>query len=1575
MYEHSLISATESALSDSWTGGPVFSPTPQLAGWSQIASLASGGFVLLYWDSGVPTLRGQVYSASGNPVGTPFEVVAPGDGNLHEVNVEGLPTGGFLVTYSTTFFHPNEEPGEDLFVQRFDAVGNEVGERVQVNTVTDGHQSEPEIAVLDNGDYVIAWFHWQGNWPDQNGAIRAQRFSAEGDKIGGEFVVTPEILLFQNSPRIEALEGGGFIAIWLEEPNSGDRIFRGRIFDAEGQPAGGAINLVTAAEGYIFEPEIAVLEDGGFVLVWSSTNGYNDPALQMSKIEGQRFDSNGAATSDIFTISSDTEGDRRTASVNALDDGGFAVVWQDSIGDSSGYAILGRNYDQSGVGGETFLVNVATSENQRNPVSTGLSWGGIAVAWDDTGGSTPGNSATLHARIYSPGTFDAVDDDVEAKDPGIATGSLFEDNGHGADIPPTAGTPVVSAVNGSETAVGREIQLASGALLTVHSDGSYIYDPNGAFALPEPGSGGPAVGADSFTYSLASGDSATVNVTVRGRWADATLVTGSDGNDVLTGASGGEIFDSGPGDDTLSGGGGDDLYFVDDEGDQVIETADGGTDGVVSSVWLYTLPDHVEILIGTDPRGQGLYGNGLANLIKGGVGDDGLNDSSGGDDRLYGGDGHDGLSVMRYESHLASNLRLDGGAGHDVLTYFGARYVDTVTLIGGEGDDHISAFRGGSVTIDAGAGADRIGLNFLGADYRISLGEGQDLLSLAAVIDDRPGTITVTDFSVGDSGDRLEMLGYLISVVEGWDGESNLFATGHLRLVDDRADALLQIDRDGAAGPGGFIDLVRFAGSAGAGFSHFNLGGFPADGDPPPTTHFIGTPEFDLLWGSFADDLIQGLAGHDEIRGGAGDDRIEGGDGSDWIDGQLGDDVLLGGGNDDNLTDSMGGDDSLFGGEGSDRLHVERSGSAPASTLILNGDEGLDVLRFTAFSRTADTATLSGGAGNDDLYVNGGGTISLDGGTGDDYVHIDFSLGHYSIALGAGYDQVYLGAFVASGGAPTLLSIDDFSTGELGPETDVLFLRDYLGAMLPDWDRGANLVDSGHLRLVQIGADTVIRLDSDGFAGSGAGRDFVQLTGVSVASLTGYNLNAFTPSVLHFEGSAGADVVNGSDRGDRIDGLAGADQMSGGLGDDVYFVDNAGDSIVEGANGGTDNIVASVNYALANGVHVERIEAAGSGAIQLRGNDFANQISGNSGANHLYGNGGNDLLIGGGGQDWLDGGTGADRLSGGTGDDRYVVDSSDSVFELDGEGHDIAYALTSFTLTAGAYVELLAAYEATANTRIDLNGNELNNNLQGNGYDNTLRGNGGDDWLVGLTGHDWLDGGAGFDVLVGGVGNDRYYVDAGDRVTERAGEGNDVVYARTSFVLNAGSHAELLTAISTAATDSLDLTGNELNNTIQGNDGINMLRGGAGADYLVGFAGDDMIEGGSEDDRLLGGAGDDRLDGGAGKDRLEGGAGADSFAFASAAHSASGAADQVWDFASGIDRLDLSAIDAIAGSAANDAFTFIGNSAFSNVAGQLRVQTVGGQAHIFGDTNGDGLADFQIIVANTTLVAAGDFIL
>jgi VCBS repeat-containing protein len=1554
---------------DGWTGGGAFSPTAGLAMRPVVAPLASGGFVVLYWhtDSSAPAapgypLRGQVYSASGTPVGTEFQIPSPKDGNLHPYTVEGLPGGGFVVVLGETFYPAGEEPGEDLFAQRFDSVGNAIGGRVLVHTASEGHQYSPDIAVLENGDFVVIWHHWLGNWPDLDGAIRAQRFSPDGERIGGEFVVTPDIVFSQNSPSIAALNDGGFIALWLEDAfgSSDYPSIRAQRYDVGGNPAGSTLVLHHAATNYMGDPRFVVLENGGLVVTWTVSNGYNDERRE-SWIEGRIFDSSGEALGDVFTVSSATAGGRGQATPHALHDGGFAVTWQDDSGDGSGYAMLGQLFDSTGAkSGDEFLVNVSTAEDQRNPAAAVLGWGALVTAWEDTGGVTPGNTATLSMRLFSPGAFDAVDDAIDADEPGIAVGSLFEDNGSGADGAPATGSPVVIAVNGSEASVGREILLPSGALLTVNADGTYLYDPNDAFdTLPEPGAGGAGTtAADSFTYTLVGGDTATVAVTVRGRWSEAGLIEGTDTDDDLAGTTGEDIFAADPGEDTMTGGAGDDLYFVDDEGDAVVEQPDEGIDGVVSAVWLYTLPANVEILIGTDPRGQGLYGNALANIIKGGEGDDGLNDASGGDDRLYGGDGHDGVSVNRFDSHAASVLRLDGGAGNDVLTFGSARYVDTVTMIGGAGDDHISAFRGASVAIDAGEGADRIGLHFLGGHHRITLGTGQDLLSLNADLDDRPGgTITVTDFEVGDAGDRLELLRHLHSVLEGWDGESNVFATGHLRLVNDRADSLLQIDVDGSAGPGGFVDLVRFTGAAGAAFTHYNLGGFPSDGGAPSSTTFVGTPASDVMWGSYGDDLIQGLGEHDEIRGGAGDDRIEGGDGWDWLDGQLGDDELLGEGDRDLLTDEMGGNDELFGGGGMDQLWVTRSTGAPASTVHLSGGDETDELRFTAFNRAVDTATLTGDAGNDDLWVKGGGTITLDGGTGNDHLDIDFSGGLYSLILGAGYDQVHLGGFVMTGGAPTKLVIADFSPGELGPETDVLFVRDYLDTVLPDWNGASNLVESGHLRLVQKGADTLIRLDADGFAGPGAAREFVQLTGVAVTSLTAYNLNAFTPYILHFEGTGANDILNGTGGRDRFDGFAGTDQMNGGAGDDFYYVDNGGDTVAEGLNGGSDTIEASANFTLANGIHVERIDAAaGVASLHLRGNDFINLINGNDGANRLYGNGGNDTLLGLGGDDLLDGGAGVDRMEGGLGRDQYYVDTGDVVVELADGGFDYVWARSTYVLTAGAHVESLGFGDFRHAGRLDLTGNELNNLITGSLDNNLLNGMAGDDRLVGLDGDDILRGGEGRDRLEGGLGRDTYYVDTGDTVTELAGQGLDYVWAHSSFVLNAGSEVEVLGTVDYRLTDALDLTGNELANSITGSNGANVLRGLGGADTIKGFDGNDVIEGG------------------AGGDRLEGGAGADTFRYLSASDSGSGGLDQILDFLSGTDKVDLSAIDAVAGTAANDAFTFIGNAAFSKVAGQLRVVASGSQAYVLGDTNGDGIADFQIIVANTNIVVAGDFV-
>lgn len=116
---------------------------------------------------------------------------------------------------------------------------------------------------------------------------------------------------------------------------------------------------------------------------------------------------------------------------------------------------------------------------------------------------------------------------------------------------------------------------------------------------------------------------------------------------------------------------------------------------------------------------------------------------------------------------------------------------------------------------------------------------------------------------------------------------------------------------------------------------------------------------------------------------------------------------------------------------------------------------------------------------------------------------------------------------------------------------------------------------------------------------------------------------------------------------------------------------------------------------------------------------------------------------------------------------------------------------------------------------------------------------------------------------------------------------------------------------------------------------------------------------------------------GGGLDTVFGLAGLDAFRFLPAALGAAAAnATTLEDFSRAAgERLDLSRIDAIAGSPADDGFSFIGTAAFSNVAGQLRWQEQGTQRLIQGDVNGDGGAELTILVKAAGPVEAGWFVL
>ena len=152
------------------------------------------------------------------------------------------------------------------------------------------------------------------------------------------------------------------------------------------------------------------------------------------------------------------------------------------------------------------------------------------------------------------------------------------------------------------------------------------------------------------------------------------------------------------------------------------------------------------------------------------------------------------------------------------------------------------------------------------------------------------------------------------------------------------------------------------------------------------------------------------------------------------------------------------------------------------------------------------------------------------------------------------------------------------------------------------------------------------------------------------------------------------------------------------------------------------------------------------------------------------------------------------------------------------------------------------------------------------------------------------------------------------------------------------------------------LSGNGGDDLLYGNNGDDRLYGGGGVDKLVGGGGDDRLLGGGGADSLHGGSGRDTLIGGGGADFLTGGNDEDVFVFRSINDFMLKAPATIVDFELGVDRLDLSEIDANALTDAHDAFDFIGRSRFDGVAGQLRRD----DGVIEADIDGDGAADMRI---------------
>jgi len=894
---------------------------------------------------------------------------------------------------------------------------------------------------------------------------------------------------------------------------------------------------------------------------------------------------------------------------------------------------------------------------------------------------------------------------------------------------------------------------------------------------------------------------------------DKDLILGKNGNNIVYAYAGDDVVFEDGGNDIIDGGDGNDLIYSGADNDLVI--GGNGDDTVfagLGSDMVFGGDGHDAIF--AEGGNDVVFAGSGNDLIAGGWGNDVLSGDAG-DDQVYGESGNDALFGRDGNDELAGMDgydRLDGGAGNDLLDG-GA---DADEMIGGTGDDTYVVDNVADVVTElAGEGVDTV---LASIDY-----------TLADTLENLTLTGTAALDGIGNAQDNRLIGNSGANILRGEAGNDRLDGgIGADQLLGGVGDDTYGVDNAGDAvteNAGEGRDTVRASVS-------YALTNNVEDLVLTGALSLSGT-------GNALDNTLTGNLGDNVLDGGLGVDTMQGGRGEDSY-----------------VVDDAGDVVIEQAGEGQDTIYSGVSYVLPANVenLVLTGSADIDGAGNeldNIIVGNSGANRIDGGAG-DDLLLGNAGDDQMLGGNGND--QLDGGVGADSMVGGAG-DDIYV-----------MENIGDMVTELPGEGVDTA--RSGISYALTDNVENLTLTGTADLDGTGNGLDNVIlgnsganRIDgglgADAMAG-GAGDDVyvVDNAGDTITEQPGEGIDQAYSSVGHalsanvenltltgtenIDGS-GNDLDNmilGNAGNNRLDGGAGADQMAGGAGDDSYVVDNAGDTVTELPGAGMDIVYSSVSYVLPE--HVENMTLTGGDNIDATGNGLDNTLIGNAGDNVLLGLDGNDTIFGEAGNDRLNGGAGADSMAGGIGDDVYVVDdSSDLVTEGVDAGTDLVESGISYALTDN--VENLTL---TGTADIDGTGNVLDNAIVGN------------------SGANRIDGGLGADTMAGDAGDDAYIVDnAGDTVTELPGEGTDIIYSSVSYVLPENVENLTLTGI-----DSVDGTGNGLDNILIGNTGDNVLSGLDGNDQLSGLSGNDTLLGGAGDDTLFGDTGNDVVDGGDGND-------------------------------------------------------------------------------------------------------------
>ena len=760
------------------------------------------------------------------------------------------------------------------------------------------------------------------------------------------------------------------------------------------------------------------------------------------------------------------------------------------------------------------------------------------------------------------------------------------------------------------------------------------------------------------------------------------IVTGGTGNDTLTGGAGNDFLNGGEG---LNGGGGDDSFQglqPRGAGDDILNGGQGDDrleGGAGNDTYLFVTGDGVDRILDADRAGSIVVnGTTLAGQARYVSGNQWALAAGGSSYTLSYFDDMQTLAIARSGQSADTILvegfdKATGGLGitledtdyvpppQGLSLFAGSGTPAPVTWLGTPGSDAFYTWV--SAIVYAGDGEDNFYSNQF-ADYALVYGGGGD---------DGLGSAHDNATLFGGAGnDQLSIIGN--SYADGGDGDDYIwshhiggFIFEYLSFVDgENPESIRQaliggagIDTLGVVGPGEiYVDL-----RTGTLRHEFDARFYRPESDGSITGRNsyvrVATTQFQIV--DFENVEINYV-----LRG------------NKTIIGDNGNNVLTATGN--------GLDTSLFGGEGNDTvtLGTQRKGVADGGSGndILNLEAGGEVVAYggsgddTLNISVAGEVTADGGAGNDTFSIKAAYKSSsevrpnnINGGAGYDTVSLlDGSYYYYQlrsflfgqIVITEAEELIIRGTRISG-----VAAYDEWNnTYRLG---SVTLIRDSSGltvtasaypeisVLLADWSSSNNYGITLPARISGTGGADVLtgtgandRLDGGAGADSllgdagndsldgGSDTDWLNFTAATQAvtvDLQNGSATGFfgTDQVINIEavlGGTGADSLLGDAGSNTLHGGASADTMAGGAGNDLFFVTDAGDLVMELAGGGADTIISSTTVTLPNNVEALRI-AEGVSGITITGGAGNDMLIGNGLANSFNGGAGDDVILAG----------------------------------------------------------------------------------------------------------------------------------------------------------------------------------------------------------------------------------------------------------------------------------------------------------------------------------------------------------